>query len=606
MRLVAKCKTLYQLYQEAASAWPDKTITFCGTEHSLTYAALVDRASRIASGLQKRGIERGELVGIIQGNEPDFLLSFAAISLAGAVPTPLPLPASAGGIAAFLYRIRSIVDDAKIRHMMVSSFLTDHIRRLGGQAQGLLEGVTLLSCDDLHEEGGTLQSANATSEAMALVQYTSGSTSSPKGVALRHRNVLASVDAIGLGIQLQETDINGQWLPLFHDMGLIGTLTGIAHGVDHYFWQPGAFIRRPAKWLREFAEVGASIYAGPNFSYQYLIENVSPELMAELDLSRWRVAFNGAESIDPLLMGEFLERFAGAGFRASTMFPVYGLAEATLAVTFPVLGSEPFTLWVDRNALSDDCVVKPVNPKQADGTGKNRGVVSVGVPIKGQEVRIVDPEGDGDLQSNSDGDGNDARVLPSGRVGEIEIRGTAIMDGYYGTEAAARSQDGLQADGESGDGRAVPQAKWLPTGDLGFFWEDRLFITGRKKQLLIVRGQNYYPEDIEWEARTIEGVYRGRSVAVVGIDEHGAETVSIIAETELKEQDALEALSDAVITRIRATLGIALGAVVFVRKRSIRRTTNGKYQRVLMGRLLREGELARDILYSSVPSTSDL
>lgn len=574
MRLITRCATLCELYEEAAATWPDKIIEFRGTKHRLTYAGLVQRAQHIAGGLQARGVEPGSLIGLIQGNDPGFLLSFMAVSFAGCVPTPLPVPISVSGISAFLQRIHTIIKDAGISNILVSDFYAEQFSRKESQVNGLFDEVTTLTCTALEDDGVPFVRADIDAESLALVQYTSGSTSAPKGVALRHRQVVASIDAIGLGIQLGPSDVNGQWLPLFHDMGLIGTLTGIAHGTSHHFWQPAQFIRRPARFLREYAEVGGTIYAGPNFSYSYLLDSITAEKAADLDLSRWRIAFNGAESIDPHVMNAFIERFSSAGFRASTMFPVYGLAEATLAVTFPSLGDEPTTLWIERDALAHDGQVTPLPATDV----RARGVVSVGFPVKGQELRIVDDDG---------------KPLPSDHVGEIEIRGTAVMDGYYRRI-------------ESANDEATPAA-WHPTGDLGFLSQGRLYVTGRRKQMLIVRGQNYYPEDIEWKVATTTGVYQGRNVAVLGADESGQDNVCVIAETTVRDPDALQTLCHTILSDIKTSLGISPGDILLVRKRTIRRTTNGKYQRVLMGRLLRDGDLEDAILHRlSSNSTSNI
>ena len=569
-------QTLGELCESAASRWPDRTIAFPDSGVVVSYAQLVERATRVAAALAARGLAPGALVGLVQANDPEFLLSFLGISLAGGVPTPMPLPASASGIPAFLRRLETIVVDAGMRRVLVSSVLADHLARLGGALE-VLGQVDALTCAALEAEGdaGPFRRPNVSCDALGLVQYTSGSTSAPKGVALRHRHVLAAIAAIGDGIQLGPGDVNGQWLPLFHDMGLIGTLTGIAHGTSHVLWQPTTFIRRPDRWLRDFAAAGASIYAGPNFSYAYMIDSVPPDAAAALDLTRWRVAFNGAEAIDPHIMERFSRHFAPAGFRRQAMFPVYGLAEATLAVTFPALGTDPVTLWVDRRALARDGTVVAVAPDALEA----RGVVCVGTPIAGHEVRLAPAPGP------------DEAIGPVGenRIGEIEVRGPAVMDGYYQRAGSAPPVG----------------AGWLATGDLGFLRAGKLYVTGRIKQMLIVRGQNYYPEDIEWTVRAIAGVHKGRSVAVLGdetADDASATTsaISVIAETTV-EPEARTALARRIHDTVLEHVGLAVGRVALVRERSIRRTTNGKYQRLLMGQLLRDGELAGEILCDFVP-----
>jgi acyl-CoA synthetase (AMP-forming)/AMP-acid ligase II len=391
--------------------------------------------------------------------------------------------------------------------------------------------------------------------ALAFVQYTSGSTSDPKGVALTHRNVLAGIRAIASGIALNERDVCSLWLPLFHDMGLIGLLTGLAYGVTMYLWPPSVFLRAPAKWLADFARFGTTIYFGPNFSYEYLLANVTEEELAALDLSPWRVAFNGGEHIDPGCLQRFTGYFSAAGFRPETMFPVYGLAEATLAVTFPELGSTPRVEHANAGILSNERTFVRVDRLDPSA----RAIVSVGKPVLDTRVRIVDREG---------------AEVPAGTVGEIQIAGPAVMSGYLHRDPR----------------EAVDAAGWLSTGDLGFVDGGELFVTGRAKEMIVVRGQNYYPQDVEALVRDVPGVNRGRCNAVV-MAFPGHEYIALFAESASHTPADADALAQTLRVTVERALQIDAVAVYVLKRGSIRRTTSGKYQRTLMGRLLFEGDL---------------
>lgn len=563
---VGRCATLAEVIDRAADTFGEKTLTFPANHDSLTFAELAERAGRVAGALREQGVRKGDRVGFILPNDASFLVSFIGIGFAGAVPAPLPTPTSVSGVLSFLQRLGHVLRDAGIQHLILSGPFADTFSSLAasGELKELAQSLRPLVYGDLVAAGGRRGDAGIGPEDLGLVQYTSGSTTAPKGVALRHRNLVAALDAIGSGIRLGPSDINGQWLPLFHDMGLIGTLTGLAHGVSQMIWPPTTFVRNPGRWLRDFARNRCSIYAGPSFSYGYMTDHVPAEDVPKLDLSAWRIAFNGAEPIDPDILDRFSRHFAPAGFKAETMFPVYGMAEVTLAVTFPRIGEKPLVKWVDRAELADQrrVVFLPEDDPRA------RRVVAVGSPIAGHEVRVVEPDG---------------AVLPHERVGEIEVRGPAVMAGYFSLEA--------------GEPRFPSSSDWLPTGDLGFLSGEQLYVTGRMKQMLIVRGQNYYPEDIEAIVRDIPGVRRGRNIAISAGDSR-APGVAVLAETSLAAEEELAPLLGRIDTNVFDQLGLRLANIHLVRPRSIQRTPNGKYQRLSMSHRLQSGELRREILAS--------
>ncbi|MVU80418.1 AMP-binding protein [Nocardia sp. ET3-3] len=386
---------------------------------------------------------------------------------------------------------------------------------------------------------------------LAVVQFTSGSTALPKGVKLTHRQVLSGLAAIRRGIALDLEDQGGFWLPLFHDMGLFGTLSAILRGIPAHLWSPLSFVKDPARWLREFAASGTTITAMPSFGYEALLAAVEPEQVAALDLRHWRIAFNGAEPISQDVVSRFLERFAPAGFAPSSMFGVYGMAEATLAVAFPPLGRDPLFEWVDRALLADAAVAEPVSPEQPGA----RAVAGVGAAVDGLALRVVSTDS--------------GIELPDGRVGEILIRGASVTGGY------------LSADPEAVADRFVDG--WLRTGDLGYLRGGELFVTGRCKDMITVRGVNHYAQDVEAVVADLDGIYKGRCTA--SADPDGADVIAVIAETECEGEEAV-ALSRAIADRIAAELGLAAVEVHLVAPRTIPRTSSGKLRRLAARDLL--------------------
>jgi acyl-CoA synthetase (AMP-forming)/AMP-acid ligase II len=515
------------------------------SQSSLTYAALRDRSAVAAAALVARGISRGEPIGLLCPNAPEFLIGLFATTTAGGAATPLPLPAGARQSAAYPARLAGIAAAAGMRTILVSPQFAAMIEPLRAVMDvEFLDTATLFA-----ESAAGLPRVDP--DDVAVVQFTSGSTAAPKGVRLTHRQVLAGLAAIRTGIDLGLSDQGGFWLPLFHDMGLIGTLSAILRGIPSHLWSPTAFVKDPERWLREFAASGSTISAMPNFGYETLLAAVPPDRAADYDLRHWRIAFNGAEPIAHDVVREFCARFRPAGFDPAAMFGVYGMAEATLAVTFPPLGREPVFDWVDRATLSDSGRAHRVSPDAAGA----RAIAGVGTAVPGLRLRVVDP---------------DSRMtVPDGAVGEILIRGESVTDGYLTADPAATA--GLFSEG------------WLRTGDLGYQRDGELYVTGRSKDMITVRGVNYYAQDVEAAVRDLDGIYKGRCTAAV--DPDGADTIAVIAETELSG-NAADKLTAAIDGRIAARLGLTAVQVHLVAPRSIPRTSSGKLQRLAAWELI--------------------
>jgi fatty-acyl-CoA synthase len=531
--------SLAKLFDEAAARHPDQTISFPGEDQRLTYSDLAETSRRMAGGLLAAGAREGDAVGILCPNAATFLQGVFAAARIGAAACPLPLPMGLRDLEASAARTQRIVETAGIRHLVTVPKLRPFAEHL--------TGPQVLDAAALVEQGAATAAVVATPGHRAIVQFTSGSTATPKGVVLTHANVLACAQSITQGIEISASDGWGCWLPLFHDMGLFGTLTGLLNGIPVHVWSPAAFVRSPAAWLTAFVDTGATICAMPNFGYDYLVASVSAERAAELDMAHWRVTFNGAESISVRSVQAFLDRFAPAGFRPETMIPAYGLAEATLVVTLTSLDQPPVYDRVDRATLAVESKAIPAGDRDRDA----RGIVSLGRPAPGMAVRVA-------ATSKN-------QLLPDRQVGEIQVRGTAVTSGYLGDHKGLFTVDG-----------------WLRTGDLGYLADGELYFTGRSKEMITVRGANVYPLDVEELAQHVPGVYKGRCVAFARTEDAEHEQIVLCAETRLSEEADRRRLIQDIRARCTAELGLPHLTVRLVPPRTIPRTTSGKLQRLGM------------------------
>lgn len=373
-----------------------------------------------------------------------------------------------------------------------------------------------------------------TPDDLALIQFTSGSTAAPKGVMLTQRNLVAACAAIGRSVpQIDDRRLLWcNWLPLHHDMGLIGMLSFFVYGIHQRLYSPRAFIGAPGRWLEDFSKVGGNIYAGPNFSYRAMLDALEPEQLASLDLRGWRAAFNGAEPICADVVDAFIDRLSPAGFRPEAMFPVYGMAEATLAVSFSSLDA-------------------PVKCFDFEDRGFKRRLVSVGRAIDGHEIRVI----------------CDDRLTVNDEVGEIEVRGPAVMKGYVSDPDATER---VMHDG------------WLRTGDLGLWHDGELYITGRAKDMIILQGRNIYATDAESAVSALDGVHRKRVAAFADPDK---ERIYVAIESRLDGVSRMDLASRARI-RLVSWLETESVEVHVLPPNQIPHTTSGKVQRSALRQLL--------------------
>lgn len=544
--------TLAGLLETAATRFPRMAFHSLGQGRTMTVPELLTQAYRIGSSLTERGVRPGEPVGVLLPNSLELLSTFFGVFYSGGALAPLAVPSGLKNVEIALTRLRHILRDGRIRFLVTTSDLGTLLSSAGLQ-------VEFLTPEKLLEGPSTPMVPAVSPHDLAVVQYTSGSTASPKGVALSHAQATAGMKAIVTAAEVTANDVLCSWLPMSHDMGFVSNMVCLMAGADVYFTSPSAFIKRPDAWLEGFARVGATLYAGPNFSYQYLVDGVDDELRRRLDLSRWRLACNGAEMIDPLVMERFIAAFGPCGFRPEAMYPVYGLAEATLAVTFPEVGEKPVVEWVDRAVLANQLEVELV-PRTHRLV---RGVVSVGRPVQGLEVRICRrPDAPYAITERV----AEVKVLPEHQVGEIEVRGESVMQGYY--RAPDQTKEAMRGG-------------WLATGDLGYLSGGRLYVTGRTKEFMKLRGENYFPEDVEAMVKDLPGVYRHRCTAFVVLRE-ATERMVVLLETDWDAQAELKKLGAAARQRVSGILGIEAFDIYLVKPRSILLTTSGKYQRLLM------------------------
>ncbi|WP_426403211.1 fatty acyl-AMP ligase [Streptomyces sp. R-07] len=532
----------------------------------MTYAEMDRRARRIASVLQDRGAA-GAPALLLYSSTADFLAAYVGCLYAGVVAVPAPLPGG-GPRGGRSDRVTSVLRDTGARLVLTESANAPDVSRW--LADSLLDGVACLATD-LPGLGDpdAWRPVRTRPDDLAFLQYTSGSVSDPRGVMVSHRNLMANQHLLQQVLGTTAEDRFGGWLPHFHDMGFIAHLLHpVWLGGHSVQMSPVSFVKRPLRWLQAIDAYGVTVGGGPNFCYDLCTERITDEEIAGLDLSRWRLALNGAEPVRPATLDAFARRFAPAGLRAEALYPCYGLAEATLLVSAGAPGSPYTTTTADPAALEHGRLAPA--PAAADG----RALAGCG-PATGYDLRIVDPEDRGEL--------------PPGTVGEIWLRGDSVAQGYW--RRPTETEETFRAtldDGETG---------FLRTGDLGVIEDGHLYVTGRLKELIILNGRNLYPQDVEHAVRGIAPALNPGVGAAFSVDAGGREQLVLVQEIRDTSPDRTEESADrrALVRRIQETVGVEfnvpLANVLLVPAGTVRRTTSGKIQRALMRALFLEGAL---------------
>jgi fatty-acyl-CoA synthase len=545
----AHAATLHEALWTWADAEPDRPHVFLrenGTgSGTLTYSALRNGAAAIAGGLASRQVAPGETVALMLPTGVDFLRSFMGILLAGAIPVPLYPPVRLDRLEDYFRRQQRILENAQARLLITVPEAAPVARALRGSGA---VGLTTISADDLAAVGTPPASATGSSSDPALIQYTSGSTGDPKGVLLDHGALLANIRAIAAAAEVQPTDVGVSWLPLYHDMGLIGTwLNSLYHGVPLALMPPLSFLARPESWLWTIHQHRATLSVAPNFAYELCVRKIADEALEGLDLSSWRCALNGSEAVSAGTLARFTRRFEPYGFRCEAFMPAYGLAESTVALSFTRPGRGPRIDTISREPFEHEGRAEPAVP----GKQSPLEFVSAGAPLPGHEVRIVNDRGED---------------LPEGRIGHLLFRGASTMTGYYRNPEATAA--------------VTRPGGWIDTGDLAYLRAGELYVTGREKDLIIQAGRNLVPEEIELVAASVEGVRRG-CVAAFGVadPESGTERLIVAAETRRTEPDELAALRKAVIARVAEAIDLPPDEVVLLPPGSVPKTSSGKIRR---------------------------
>jgi 1-acyl-sn-glycerol-3-phosphate acyltransferase len=526
-------------------------------EKTVTYAELDAHARCAAAGLLKEGIEPGSRVAIMLPTEADFFTAFFAVLMAGCIPVPVYPPFRPAQVEEHLRRQAMILRNAQVRMLITDQ----RIRPLGTLLSGLAGDLRrIATVAELSGEGLSASPLPASAETVALIQYTSGSTGDPKGVVLTHANLLANIRAMGEAMQATSHDRFVSWLPLYHDMGLIGAWLGsLYYGVPAAIMSPLAFMARPARWLKSIHRHKATLSAAPNFAFELCLKSIREEDIEGLDLSSLRMVANGAEPVSPHTIARFAERFGRYGFRAGAMAPVYGLAESSVGLAFPPVGRAPIIDRVDRVRLARDGEAVPAPPD--DTTALE--FVACGQPLPRHQIRIV---------------GDSGREQPDRRQGRLEFKGPSATAGYFRNVEKTR---------------ALFDGDWLDSGDLAYMVDGDVYLTGRIKDMIIRAGRNIYPHELEEAVGAVGGVRKG-CVAVFASrdDRSGTERLIVMAETRLSDAQARSALRDSIVGASMELLEMPPDEILLVPPRTVPKTSSGKIRRSAARALFESGKLS--------------
>ncbi len=545
----ATATTLVQVLQYHAEAHPERPHIGIWQGDRISegfdYGELHGEALSVAHGLQQLGLAAGARVAIMLPTGLDFFRTFFGILYAGGIPVPIYPPFRRAQVEDHIRRQAGILNNAEVDVLVTEA----EIRNVGSLLKGLVTSIRhVTTTSELCRDRKRLGRPHPTAEnAIALIQYTSGSTGDPKGVVLTHANLLANIRAMGTALDATSKDVFVSWLPLYHDMGLIGAWLGSLYfGARAVVMSPLTFLADPFRWLRAISQQRGTLSAAPNFAFELCMKSLSAESCEGLDLSSLRAVVNGAEPVSPSTIRRFIETFADVGFRPEALEPVYGLAESSVGLVFPPLGRKPVIDRVDRSALANSGIAKPA--QSGDATAIE--FVACGRPLINHQVRIVD---------------NMGLELPERQQGRLQFKGPSTTAGYFRNEDKTR-------DLFSGD--------WLESGDLAYIASGDVFLTGRVKDMIIRAGRNIYPHEVEEFVGSLDGVRKG-CVAVFGSADpkSGSERLIVLAETRLQEQKELAALEKRIRDASLDILDLPPDAVILAPPHTVPKTSSGKIRR---------------------------
>jgi 1-acyl-sn-glycerol-3-phosphate acyltransferase len=538
--------TLPEVLEWHARAHPDRTHIILqedgGKETVITYAALREGAQQVAAGLLQRELQPGRAVAIMLPTGREYFFCFLGVVLAGGVPVPIYPPARPSQIEDHLRRHAGILSNALAAMLITVAEAKPVAWLLQVQTEGRLMVVTPEELSDSTRAEGLPLKA----EDIALLQYTSGSTGNPKGTVLTHANLLANIRAMGQALQVSSTDVFVSWLPLYHDMGLIGAWLGSLYfAFPLVVMSPLTFLARPENWLWAIHKHRGTLSASPNFGYELCLRKIPDAALAGLDLSSWRLAFNGAEPVSAETITRFAQRFGPHGLRPEAIAPVYGLAECSVGLAFPPPGRGPLIDCIKRDKFLRNGYA------EQDGAEANAlRVVACGRPLPGHEVRIVDAAG---------------HELGERMEGRLEFRGPSATRGYFRNPEQTRR---------------LFRGDWLDSGDFAYMAEGEIYLTGRTKDVIIRAGRNIYPYELEEAVGDIPGIRKG-CVAVFGSPDPvvGTERLVVMAETRETAPARLDALRERINALTLDILGMPADNIVLAPIHSVLKTSSGKIRR---------------------------
>lgn len=558
--LPSKEKSLVEVLRNWAKYEPNRPHIYLqkadDQEVRISYKQLLEKAEHVAANLYAMGVRQHDTVAIMLPTCEAFFYCFIAIQLLGAIPVPIYPPFRPDKIEEYALREAKILKKAEVKVLITFDLAEKLSVLLGVFIHSLKKVVTYEQIAHCQKKAPSVK-INANHP--ALIQFTSGSTSDPKGVLLTHFNLLSNIRAIGQALQVKSTDVVVSWLPLYHDMGLIGCWLGALYfGRPFVVMSPLQFLTRPERWLWAIHYHRGTISAGPNFAYELCVKRIQDKKIEGLDLSSWRIALNGAEAVNPGTLERFLDKFSGFGFDPGAIFPAYGLAESCVAVCFPPVGRGAV---IDEINLDDYQTRQIATPIQSPDELSIR-FVNCGQAIPHHEIRVVD-EADQPLAD---------RV-----IGRLQFKGPSTMAGYYKNPSATEK---------------TFKGEWCDTGDFAYLVDKAVYLTGRQKDIIIKAGRNFYPETIEEIASQVVGVRKGCVVAFGTHDARkGTEKLVIVAESKEVKKSARALISDQINERVAVAMGLPADEVVIVKPQVIPKTSSGKLQRAQCKQLYEQGKL---------------
>lgn len=536
-------KTLADLLITAAETCPDKGVSFVQTEgptHFIPYAGLLSKAGEIASGLHSKGIRKGDKLMIVMNRNEEIVPVLWACILSGIVPTILQPPVSFTEFNTPAKKIKNVFKILENPKIILSPDLKQTFHSEFIPEENII--LNKFSEKDLNHD---FEFVTCTSEDLAYIQFSSGSTGDPKGIMLTHRNILVNIAAICVGLDIYDSDVMSNWMPLYHDMGLFGFhMTPVFAMSNHCLIDPVDFIKKPVLWLETIDQSKTTITGCPNFGQALLLRYLKNREEKAPDLSSLKAIVNGAEPISNRIMTEFMARLAPYGLRKEAMMPAYGMAETTLAITFSELLREPVVTSFNRTVFQNEGRAVRETEKHSDMIE----LVSVGKALNDIEIRILDEEG---------------HIVENATEGHIQIRGEGITSGYYKNHQI--TEDSFDQD-------------WLKTGDKGFIFEDQLYITGRVKDIIFVRGQNLYAHDLENLASKHADIPYGKVIVGGIFDQKKGKDLVILFLVGSPNKAMMELFLDLKYF-FRENYGISIDVFVPVRSNQVPRTSSGKIQR---------------------------